>query len=88
MAIIKAVNSKASIGKAIKYITQEEKTEEKIIAGKDCNIKTAIDEMKAIKELYNKTERKKNKQYVMSFKPNEPNINIEKAHQVSKQFMS
>ena len=87
MAIIKAVNSKASIGKAIKYITQEEKTEEKIIAGKDCNIKTAIDEMKAIKELYNKTEGRQYKHYVMSFNPNDPNINIEKAHQVGKEFM-
>ena len=87
MAIIKAVNSKASIGKAIKYITHEEKTEEKIIAGKDCNIKTAIDEMKAIKELYNKTEGRQYKHYVMSFNPNDPNINIEKAHQVGKEFM-
>ncbi len=87
MAIIKAVNSKASIGKAIKYITQEEKTEEKIIAGKDCNIKTSIDEMKAIKELYNKTEGRQYKHYVMSFNPNDPNINIEKAHQVGKEFM-
>ena len=87
MAIIKAVNSKASIGKGIKYITQEEKTEEKIIAGKDCNIKTAIDEMKAIKELYNKTEGRQYKHYVMSFNPNDPNINIEIAHQVGKEFM-
>ena len=47
MAIIKAVNSKASIARGINYITQEEKTEEKLISGINCNPETAIDEMKA-----------------------------------------
>ena len=55
MAIIKAVNSKSSIGIAINYISKKEKTEEKLISGIDCNPKTAIDEMKATKELYDKS---------------------------------
>jgi len=87
MAIIKAVNSKASIGKGINYITNKEKTEERLIAGKDCNPETAIDEMKAIKELYNKTDGRQYKHYVMSFNPNDPEMNIEKAHEVGKKFM-
>ena len=47
MAIIKAVNSKSSIARAINYITKAEKTEKKLISGIDCNPETAIDEMKA-----------------------------------------
>ena len=54
MAIIKAVNSKSSIARAINYITKAEKTEKKLISGIDCNPETAIDEMKATKELYDK----------------------------------
>ena len=56
MAIIKAVNSKSSIARAINYITKAEKTEKKLISGIDCNPETAIDEMKATKELYDKND--------------------------------
>lgn len=87
MAIIKAVNSKASIAKGINYITDKEKTDEKLIDGKDCNPNTAIDEMKAIKELHNQTEGRQYKHYVMSFNPNDPNMNIKKAHEIGKKFM-
>lgn len=86
MAIIKAVNSKASIGKAINYITKEEKTEEKLISGKDCNPHTAIDEMKATKELWGKTEGRQYKHYVQSFNP-EDNITPEMAHNIGKKFI-
>lgn len=86
MAIIKAVNSKASIGKGINYITKEEKTEEKLITAKDCNPNTAINEMKAIKELYNKTDGRQYKHYIMSFS-NDDKVNFEKAYEIGKKFM-
>ena len=69
MAVIKAVNSKASIGKAINYVTKEEKTEERLISGKDCNPRTAIDEMKATKEQWGKTEGRQYAHLVQSFNP-------------------
>lgn len=87
MAIIKAVNSKASIGRGIQYILKEGKTKENLIAGKDCNPITAIDEMKAIKELHNKTGGRQYKHYIMSFNPEDVNMTHEKAHQVGVQFM-
>lgn len=87
MAIIKAVNSKASIGKAINYITKEEKTEEKLISGKDCNPHTAIDEMKATKEQWGKTEGRQYKHYVQSFNP-EDKITPEKAHEIGNKLMN
>lgn len=87
MAIIKAVNSKASIGRGIQYILKEGKTKENLIAGKDCNPVTAIDEMKAIKELHNKTGGRQYKHYIMSFHPDDPDMTQERAHQVGVQFM-
>lgn len=88
MAIIKAVNSKASIGKGINYITKDEKTEEKLISGIDCNPKTAIDEMKATKELYNKKEGRQYKHYIQSFNPKDNDkLSLEKAHDIGKKFI-
>lgn len=82
MAVIKAVSSKSSIGTAINYITKDEKTEEKLISGINCTPVTAIDEMKATKELWNKTSGRQYKHFVQSFSPNEK-ITPEKAHRIA-----
>jgi len=86
MAIIKAVNSRASIGRAIDYITKEEKTEQGLTYGKDCNPNTAIDEMKATKELHGKTGGREYVHLVQSFDPSEK-LSFEKAHEVGKEFI-
>lgn len=86
MAIIKAVNSKSSIVTAINYITKKEKTEEKLISGIDCNPETAIDEMKATKELYDKDDGRQYAHYIQSFNPID-NISYEKAHEIGKEFI-
>jgi len=86
MAVIKAINSKASIGKAINYITKEEKTEERLISGKDCNPHTAIDEMKATKEQWGKTEGRQYAHLIQSFNP-EDKITPEKAHEIGMKFI-
>ena len=56
MAVIKAINSKASLAKAINYVTQKQKTEEHLVSGIDCVPKNAINEMKFTKEHWNKTD--------------------------------
>lgn len=66
MAVIKAVSSRASIGHAINYVTKDEKTEEKLISGIDCSPQTAIDEMKATKEIWHKTEGRQYKHYIIT----------------------
>ena len=86
MAIIKAVNSKSSIGRAINYITKKEKTEEKLISGIDCNPETAIDEMKATKELYDKDDGRQYAHFIQSFNPKDE-ISPEKAHEIGKEFI-
>ncbi len=85
MAVIKVVNSKASIGKAINYITKEEKTEERLISGKDCNPFTTIDEMKATKEQWGKTEGRQYKHYIQSFDPKDK-MSHAKAHQIGVEW--
>lgn len=82
MAIIKVTNSKASIRSAIKYITQEEKTDSKLISGINCNAESAINEMQITKELFKKTEGRQYAHYIHSFKPGEQ-ITHEKAHKLA-----
>ena len=45
MAIIKFINNKVSLRKTLDYICKEEKTDKKLISGKDCIPETAYEEM-------------------------------------------
>lgn len=82
MALIKAINpNKRSLSRGIKYVTNSEKTNEYLISGKDCDAQTALEEMKATKEMYGKTEGRQYKHFVQSFKPEEK-IDPAKAHQI------
>ena len=86
MAIIKAINSKASIGKGINYITKEEKTEEKLISGINCNPETAIDEMKATKEINSKGTGRQYYHFIQSFNPMD-RVSPQKAHQLGLKWL-
>lgn len=82
MAVIKAVNSRASIGRAIAYVTKEGKTENNIITGKDCDPFNALDDMNATKKLYGKTGGRQYKHYIQSFHKDEK-ITPEQAHKIA-----
>ena len=79
MAVIKAINSKASLGKVIKYITQDEKTLECLIGGYNCRGTSALFEMKATKKAWDKTGGRQYKHFVQSFSPDE-DITPQQAH--------
>ena len=80
MAVIKATNPKVStLKQGVKYITNPEKTE--LITGKDCAAETALEEMQATKELYNKTDGRQYMHFVQSFKPDDP-LDPSQAHQI------
>lgn len=85
MAIIKAISSRASLGTAINYVKKEEKTEERLVSGKNCSPVTAIDEMKYTKELYNKTDKRQYYHFVQSFSPKEK-ITLDEAHKIAKEL--
>jgi len=63
-------------------IIEHKKTEEKLISGIDCNPNYAIDEMKATKAVWNKTEGRQYKHFVQSFSPEEQ-ITPEQAHKIA-----
>ncbi|MDL2236779.1 relaxase/mobilization nuclease domain-containing protein [Christensenellaceae bacterium OttesenSCG-928-K19] len=67
MAIIKAVNSKASMATALKYISQEKKTEEYLIGAYNCNPKTALEEMCETKAAWGKLGGRQYKHFIQSF---------------------
>ncbi len=85
MAIIKAISSRASLGNAVNYVTKDEKTEIKLVSGKNCSPETAIDEMKTTKAIYNKTDKRQYYHFVQSFSPEEK-ITPDEAHQIAKEL--
>lgn len=85
MAVIKVINSKASIGNAINYVTKKGKTEEHLVSGLGCSPKTAIDEMKATKELFGKNDGRQYKHYTQSFSLNDE-LTHEKAHEIGLEW--
>ena len=86
MAVIKAINSRASIANAINYITKKEKTDEKLISGYNCCGITALDEMKATKRAWNKTGGRQYKHFIQSFSPDE-NISFDEAHKIAAELV-
>jgi len=85
MAIIKVTNSKATLNKAINYVTKEEKTESRLISGQDCNSSTALEEMQATKEQFNKLDGRQYYHYIQSFAKTE-NISHARAHEIAKEW--
>lgn len=81
MAIIKAVNSRASVGRAVNYITREEKTQDRIVSGLNCDPTRAVDEMKATKELWGKLDGRQYKHYIQSFAEGEA-VTPEQVHKI------
>jgi hypothetical protein len=81
MAIIKGLSSRANPQKLVDYLTNEEKTEEKLISGKDCSPENIVREFRATKELYGKTDGVQYHHMIQSFSPRD-NITPEKAHEL------
>ncbi len=85
MAVIKALNSKGPLDGIIKYVTREEKTEERLISGKDCSPSNVLEEMKVTKEIFNKTAGRQYKHFIQSFDPND-NLDYMKANKIGLEW--
>lgn len=85
MAIIKRIASKATPKKIVSYLIQEEKTEEKLIGGKDCDPDNVVNDFNMTQELYGKTGGVKYHHIIQSFSP-EDDITPEKAHEIGKEL--
>ena len=80
MATIKRLSSKGSIKNIINYVLNKEKTDDRIISGKDCSPLNVTMAMNATKNIYSKTEGITYHHIIQSFKPGE--IDPEKAHKI------
>ena len=82
MAIVKFINNNATLKTTLNYIMKEKKTENKLIAGKDCIAENALEEMNAIKKQYNKYRKGRDKiHFIQSFSPKD-NITPELANEI------
>lgn len=86
MAIIKAVNSRASIGHSINYITKNEKTDVRLIGGYNCTPGFALEEMKSTKKAWNKMEGRQYKHFIQSF-PKDEKISLDEANQIARELV-
>ena len=72
MAVVKAVSSRASIGRATAYIKNPEKTNDSLMDGIGCSPATAKEEMQAVKELYDKTGGRSYKHFTLNYAKDDP----------------
>ena len=69
MAIIKFINNKVDLRKTLDYICKEEKTDKKLISGKDCIPENAYEEMMTVKQMYKKLKGREKIHFIQSFSP-------------------
>jgi len=84
MAVIKIIPSKGRIKNIINYVLNKEKTDSRIISGKNCSRQNATSEMNATKELYGKTDGISYHHIIQSFKPGE--TDPQNAHRIGKEL--
>ena len=73
-----------SLKKIIDYVLNKEKTDEKIISGKNCLPENAYFTMKATKDIYEKTDGRSYYHLMQSFKPGE--LSPELTHSIGKEL--
>ena len=82
MAIIKFINNNATLKTSLNYVMKEEKTEKKLISGKDCIAENSLNEMIATKKQFKKYQKGRDKiHFIQSFSPND-NLTYELAHEI------
>lgn len=81
MAIIKFTNSKAELKTIIGYVTRTDKTKANLIIGKDCIANSCLEEMKTVKEFYNKNDGRQYIHIVQLFSPKD-DLDYQKVHEI------
>lgn len=83
MAIVKFINSKATLKTTLDYITK--KTEDSLISGINCNKESAFEEMMLTKKQFNKTTGREKVHIIQSFSPLD-NITAKEVHEIGLKF--
>lgn len=82
MGIIKFINNKVSLKKTLDYICKKEKTNNKLISGKDCTSENAYEEMMVVKNMYGKLGGREKLHFIQAFTP-EDDLTYETAHEIA-----
>ena len=85
MAIIKLTSGKISVGIIVNYVTQKEKTEDKLISGVNCMPESVLDEFEMTKLKYNKLGGRTYYHMMQSFAVDD-DITPEKAYEIGLQI--
>jgi hypothetical protein len=85
MAIVKVKTGKGSLSDIFNYVLDKEKTDEKLIAGKDCMTETAQMEFEIIKHRFGKNDGRTYYHFIQSFSP-EDDIDAETASNIGYGF--
>ena len=85
MAIVKFIASKCSMSYIFKYVTDDEKTEDKLISGVNCSPESAFDEFTYVKERFGKTDGRQYYHIIQSFSPDD-DVTPKMAHEIALKF--
>jgi len=80
MAVLKVIQSKGKLSSIIKYVTDRNKTEERIISGIGCNSENALKEMTQTKMDFGKEDGRSYTHLIQSFRPGE--VGPREAHDI------
>lgn len=85
MASVKFVAVSRGLKDILKYVTNKEKTTDRLVTGVNCVAQTAQDEFEAIKKQFRKTEGRSYYHIVQAFSPDDP-VDFETAHEIGLKF--
>jgi len=85
MAVVKPINSGASLEISINYVLREDKTETKLVSGLYCIPELALEQMINTKELWDKTDGRQFKHFVQAF-PADEEVSTDTAHTIALKF--
>ena len=81
MANIKFIAVSRSLSGILDYVTNREKTVERLISGVNCMAQTAQDEFEAVKKQFRKTDGRSYYHIVQAFAPDDP-LDFDTAHEI------
>lgn len=85
MANIKFIAVSRSLSGILDYVTNREKTVERLISGVNCMAQTAQDEFEAVKKQFRKTDGRSYYHIVQAFAPDDP-LDFDTAHEIGLKF--
>ena len=85
MANVKFVAVSRGLSGIVDYVTNREKTTDKLITGVNCVARTAVHEFEAVKKQFHKTDGRAYYHIVQAFAPDDP-VDFETVHQIGLEF--